>query len=281
MSKSCKTHFFLQGSQPQPNIRIIQCGYTAVPDWSHPNVNSPFWYLWRNCETGSTVISGDDCFELGPDHYLLIPPFTRFSTASRNASMTQFHIHFTIGDHFIPLRRRPVQIPAAEADHLAGPDFFSWLIARSGQPHSFPMTLFSIIYNVLGAIPAEACVPDGEICMSEHSRKFLEYVCRKFDNHQVYRNYCQRHGISAATLLRLFKQDTGMTPQQYLISLRIGEAKNLLLHTELTLDEIAEKTGFSDRYHFSKMFRKYSDVPPAAFRKKYRDGGMGLSLFRH
>ena len=70
MSKSCKTHFFLQGSQPQPNIRIIQCGYTAVPDWSHPNVNSPFWYLWRNCETGSTVISGDDCFELGPDHYL-------------------------------------------------------------------------------------------------------------------------------------------------------------------------------------------------------------------
>ena len=68
-------------------------------------------------------------------------------------------------------------------------------------------------------------------------------------------------------MLRMFKQDTGMTPQQYLIECRITQARNLLLNTSMSLDEIAEQTGFSDRYHFSKMFRKYADAAPAAFRK--------------
>ena len=66
----------------------------------------------------------------------------------------------------------------------------------------------------------------------------------------------------------LFRKETGTTPRQYMISVRMENAKRLLLNTELNIDEVAEYTGYADRYQFSKAFRKFYNDTPAAFRRE-------------
>jgi len=64
-----------------------------------------------------------------------------------------------------------------------------------------------------------------------------------------------------------FEPRTSQTPRQYLQGMRLKEASSLLHHSKLTIDVIAEKTGFNDRQHLNLMFQKRFRITPAQFRK--------------
>ncbi|OCT11484.1 hypothetical protein A8709_07390 [Paenibacillus pectinilyticus] len=69
-------------------------------------------------------------------------------------------------------------------------------------------------------------------------------------------------------LIRCFKKHRGMTPLQYVQSLRVAEAKHLLANTTLPVDTIAEKVGVSDYNYFIRMFRTSTGLTPGKYRKK-------------
>jgi transcriptional regulator GlxA family with amidase domain len=74
--------------------------------------------------------------------------------------------------------------------------------------------------------------------------------------------------MSTNSFARLFKQQTGLPPQKYLTKTRIENACNLMHHSNLSINEIADKSGFSDRYYFTKVFNSIMHVPPAHYRKQ-------------
>lgn len=267
MSKSFKGNIFYNGFLPDPDVRILLYGYAALPNWSFPNQKSPFWYLWRNRCGTSYVFSNDVCYEMDPDHYLLIPPFTPFSTDSRRQGITQLYIHFMTGGLFQNIEHRPILIPVKLSEEYSSEDFFRILDQRLPDRRSLHLFLSSVICSVLSSVIVSGMTEGKKRTMNPLTLQFMTHISRNLCTRSVYRDFCFRNGISDATMLRIFKLDTGMTPQQYLIECRITQARNLLLNTSMSLDEIAEQTGFSDRYHFSKMFRKYADSAPAAFRK--------------
>ena len=67
---------------------------------------------------------------------------------------------------------------------------------------------------------------------------------------------------------RLLKLRTGMTYTQYVQNLRLGEAESLLLHTNLTIDDIATKVGYSNKGYFYKIFTEKNNLTPAKYRKE-------------
>ena len=67
-------------------------------------------------------------------------------------------------------------------------------------------------------------------------------------------------GTSHRQFRRLFQQVTGLAPQQYLIHLRLNEAKRLL--GTLTVAEVAARVGFSDSFYFSRLFKAKMGVAP-------------------
>lgn len=81
-------------------------------------------------------------------------------------------------------------------------------------------------------------------------------------------DYCH---ISSAHLSRLFREQTGFTIVDFLSLQRIQAAKELLLHTSSTLEEITHAVGFYDLQHFSRTFVRYTGLRPSAFRKIYRN----------
>ncbi len=75
-----------------------------------------------------------------------------------------------------------------------------------------------------------------------------------------------RYGFSGSYLSRIFRNQTGETPQKYLIDYRIRRAKQLLLDTKLTIQETGARVGYPDPFHFSKVFKQYTGVNPTQYR---------------
>lgn len=66
---------------------------------------------------------------------------------------------------------------------------------------------------------------------------------------------------------KAFKRITNESPNQYLLNLRLTQAKELLLSTSLDINEIADQTGFASVFYFSKHFKIKHGISPNFFRK--------------
>lgn len=69
-------------------------------------------------------------------------------------------------------------------------------------------------------------------------------------------------------LSTVFGKKTGLTPIAYLRNIRIEQAKRLLLHSKLSMEEIASQTGFTDDAYFIKIFKRLVGQTPSSFRRE-------------
>jgi AraC-like DNA-binding protein len=67
---------------------------------------------------------------------------------------------------------------------------------------------------------------------------------------------------------KAFKQNTGESPNQYHLNLRLNRAKGLLTSTALNINEVANQTGFDSVFYFSKLFKKKNGVSPKYYRSE-------------
>ncbi|MBW4080556.1 response regulator [Paenibacillus sp. S150] len=74
--------------------------------------------------------------------------------------------------------------------------------------------------------------------------------------------------LNPAYFSQLFKQKTGQGYKEYVTSLRLEQAKLLLLNPKLKLAEIAERVGYQDMKHFTQMFRKRYRLTPTEYRQQ-------------
>jgi transcriptional regulator GlxA family with amidase domain len=65
-----------------------------------------------------------------------------------------------------------------------------------------------------------------------------------------------------------FKEHFGISPQQYVIDIRIQRAKQLLVEGSLSLSLIAESCGVTNQYHFSRLFKERTGLAPSEYRNK-------------
>jgi AraC family transcriptional regulator len=74
-------------------------------------------------------------------------------------------------------------------------------------------------------------------------------------------------GLSQFHFTRLFKNATGTTPHQYVLSLRIARARNLLQQTKLPVSQVAAMSGFKGVTQFNRAFSKLTGTTPSEFRR--------------
>lgn len=73
--------------------------------------------------------------------------------------------------------------------------------------------------------------------------------------------------LSVYHFIRVFREVTGETPHRYLTRLRIEQAQQLLTSTAFTIEQVAERCGFSSPSAFSSAFLVHVGVRPSVYRK--------------
>ena len=86
----------------------------------------------------------------------------------------------------------------------------------------------------------------------------------------------EHSGLAERSFQRRFKLATGMTPMEYIQTLRIEEAKHLLETTAGPIEAVAEEVGYDDAAFFSRLFRRSVNLTPAQYRRRF--GGMRAAL---
>ncbi len=89
-----------------------------------------------------------------------------------------------------------------------------------------------------------------------------ENITKKLSLHQL----ADESGISASHFSLLFRKRTERAPMDYLIHLRMQKASQLLDSSSLRINEVAERVGYDDPFHFSRIFKKNMGVSPKFYR---------------
>ena len=74
--------------------------------------------------------------------------------------------------------------------------------------------------------------------------------------------------LSPAYISKVFKEEMGESPINYLIKIRLSKARELLLEGSHSIKAVASTVGYEDVYYFSKLYKKYHNVSPSKVRKQ-------------
>lgn len=109
--------------------------------------------------------------------------------------------------------------------------------------------------------------------MPDYVREALNIMEKRYAEKLTLDTLAGLAAVSKYHLAKKFKDCTGYSPGDYLITMRITRAKELLQYSDLPVANVAERVGFDNVSHFIQMFKHRTGQTPLAFRKTWRSGG--------
>ncbi|WP_251033806.1 helix-turn-helix transcriptional regulator [Bacillus sp. ISL-75] len=100
--------------------------------------------------------------------------------------------------------------------------------------------------------------------------KALEYIENHYKENLTLQSVADFVHLNKSYFSLLFKKQTGRNFIDYIIELRIREAKRLLAQYDCHIYEVAEAAGFKDVKYFSKMFKKMTGFTPVKYREEHQ-----------
>lgn len=146
--------------------------------------------------------------------------------------------------------------------------------ASSCQPGQYSM-LKTYLTQMLLILYRECATPEstsGHFLFDADGKKYvaeqvMEYMEQHYSEKLSLDQVAQTMYLSPFYLSRLFKHETGDTPMNYLIRVRMRRAGELLRTQKHTsIQDVARCVGYEDAYHFSKAFKKHYGMPPSKYR---------------
>jgi transcriptional regulator GlxA family with amidase domain len=96
------------------------------------------------------------------------------------------------------------------------------------------------------------------------------WIAQNYGEPNPVRRMVERSKLNARTFSRRFRAATGYHPIDYVQTLRVEEAKQMLETEALAIDEIAAEVGYEDPASFRRVFKRRAGLTPTAYRRKFR-----------
>lgn len=100
-------------------------------------------------------------------------------------------------------------------------------------------------------------------------REVIDYINQHYHEDLSIEQLALLMGYSKPHFMSLFKQHTGISCMDFIIRVRLNQAKQLLINSHLTVLEIAEQVGFPNISHFNRQFKKHYQLTPSQYRKDH------------
>ena len=270
------------------NIKLHCCRYWKFSKWELTNLSFPFWRFYYNSISGASIKYKNKVVHLDKSKVILIPPYTSFSTyfkytqpegisGNRISSTAELDtlqnldmidhlfIHFNLGfqyDYIVP------NLYVFDVDEVLNSELFTirHQIIKSYQTinYSESLKIYALIIKLLSKIDHTAWIGrenDSRVI------KVIEHIETNFALNMSNDDLANIASMACNSFLRLFKEATGTTIQRYIQGVRINKAILEMHNSQDSIESIAAKCGFSDRHHFSKVFKRNVGMSPGQYRQ--------------
>lgn len=253
---------------------LVNYAGTIVITWSFKTDN-PLGrqdYYLMYLKTGTLRLSlGKQEFTVSPGTLVLIPPETPYSYYNRKSETIEYYfVHFT-GSYTTDLIEKLSLIPLPLVRPL--PDASSAVDYR--MLRMFDIFIRNSAYrdcklaNCAEALLIElAEYSSGYTKEKNKLSKSIEYINNHYTSDLTVPELAAMEFLSVSRYTELFRKIMNTTPYQYIIRLRFNVACDMLIDSDLTIEQISNLTGFRNSFFFSKLFKKHMGLSPLQYRKK-------------
>lgn len=241
--------------------------------------------FWANGE-GRMIIAGQ-VFKCSPGSMVIIPPDLVHCTIA-DTEIERWCLHFD----WEPGKVVPY-IPYEFSDSLNSFTPGKCNLTPEWVPYPLPLVRMAPDYETLLKLVKELFACDDEsleegmrgkgiflqilsLCFTESSAKKLfmspillkakEYIDTNFRNPELnVSKVARKNSVTVNHICRIFHKELGISPLEYINSLRLKHAVKLLTGSPLNIAQVALETGFKDPNYFSRLFKKKNGVAPSNF----------------
>ncbi|MEP1488229.1 MAG: AraC family transcriptional regulator [Algibacter sp.] len=271
-------------------LKLLCCRYWYLNMWDCHDMIFPFWRIYWNKNEGGELKFQEDVYKMDPNYLYIIAPFTSFSTRfSKNHkhdsgihvsgknlnkshneadlcenSLIHFFTHFKLGTPFDNVFPSVFKIELSS--HLK--ERLLYITERLKlENHDFKLTfnlkLQSFITEVLSNIGPELwkTINIDHRVLTVH--RYIEAsVGEKLSNSEL----ASIVNMAPNSFARLFKEEMNITLHSFIQNRKIAKACELFEHSNQTIENVSYDLGFSDRYHFSRVFKSVTGISPAVYK---------------
>jgi len=249
-----------------PGLWLLGYDYLALNDapnrWNYHSLTAPFWRVYWHNTAGAALRLNRQIIPIRPDHLYIIPSNVDFASL-HHGHCRQLYIHFQLR-HPHALRGPPIIILPLTRTRR---HFVRRIIAGHGKSKTDLRQTALLIRALLETLIADLI--NRRLLFRNVDKRLLmilsyleQHLAQRIDNKKM----AALMHTHPQTILRLFQNEFGKSPQVYLRQLRVDKACWFLRFSEDSIKAIAEETGFCDRYHFTKVFTALMGQSPARFR---------------
>ena len=145
---------------------------------------------------------------------------------------------------------------------------FDELTAKNPQYERMYLYLMSCLLIRLRRVSSEIS-PNNQTHSFYSILPAINFISKNYDAKIRIETLAQMCNISTSLFYRVFNTATGMSPIEYVNSVRISSAENLLKFSSLSILEIAAEVGFSNVSSFFRQFKKINLLSPKEYRLQY------------
>ncbi|MCD9022016.1 AraC family transcriptional regulator [Cohnella silvisoli] len=287
---------------PDINSNIFIHGFifgVEEPGWTLEDSHHDIFELTFCIEGLAEQRIGRETFVYGAGDWMFLKPGVKHgTTSSPDHHFSYMAIHFDIDDpglRRLLKRSALIHVPAKLAGNMKLKDLTLTInnllqsnISRNrfierdmrlalqldeSDKLTFQACILQIISEYIRQVRVSETALSGEyqdiskqdLTMADNVRGILEsHVLESLSMSEVY----EAVGLSRSQCTRIFTKVFGVSPRQYYSNLKLKKAKELLLLTNLAVEEISRMLSFSSVYHFSRQFKRWTSLSPSQYRLK-------------
>ena len=172
----------------------------------------------------------------------------------------------------LPAHEYVLSIPSADAKEIARMFRESYRLASTGLTERTLLLVSHILRYVLGLLFFQTGrrPGGGSHAMAHDLTKSIEFMRANVARSLTLQELSRHAGLSPTRYSALFREQTGSSPVEHHIRLRMQAACHDLDTTALSIKEVAAKLGYDDPYYFSRLFQKILGCSPLAYRRSVK-----------
>lgn len=225
--------------------------------------------------TGNLVYDSTP-YDLGPGDCVFIDCRRPYSHCSSQELWTLRWAHF-YGPNMQGIYEKYTERGGRPVFHPGTPQLFADLIGQlfdmaGSEDYIRDMHIFEKITSLLTLLMAESWHPEHNMHLGlkrQSLQRVKDYLDQHYQEKITLDGLSEQFFINKFYLLRIFKEQFGLSIQNYLAQVRVTHAKQLLRFSDQTIEQIGRQCGIEEPAYFSRVFKKVEGVSPGEYRRMW------------